>query len=123
MIRTVGSLCSGIESGTVAWKHLGFEYKWYSEIASFPNRVLDEKYSDVKNLGDMVNIPEKILAGEIEAPDMVCGGTPCQAFSFAGFQSAFPHFVFAVGCNSHCRDADRLLRSGLPNIRRRLSVI
>lgn len=87
MIRTVGSLCSGIESGTVAWKHLGFEYKWYSEIASFPNRVLDEKYSDVKNLGDMVNIPEKILAGEIEAPDMVCGGTPCQAFSFAGFQS------------------------------------
>ena len=87
MIRTVGSVCSGIESGTVAWKELGFDYQWYSEIASFPNRVLDEKYPQIKNLGDMVDIPEKIVSGEIEAPDMICGGTPCQAFSFAGFQS------------------------------------
>ncbi len=87
MIKTVGSICSGIESGTVAWKELGFSYKWYSEIAAFPNRVLSEKYSDVPNLGDMADIPEKICNKEIDSPDMICGGTPCQAFSFAGFQS------------------------------------
>ena len=87
MIKTIGSLCSGIESGTVAWYENAFEYKWYSEIANFPNRVLGEKYPGVPNLGDMVEIPEKIMNEEIEAPDMICGGTPCQAFSFAGFQS------------------------------------
>ena len=87
MIKTVGSICSGIESGTVAWKELDFSYKWYSEIANFPNRVLSEKYSEVQNLGDMVEIPEMIHNKEVEAPDMICGGTPCQAFSFAGFQS------------------------------------
>lgn len=87
MIKTVGSVCSGIESGTVAWEKYGFDFKWYSEIANFPNKVLKEKYSDIPNLGDMTVIPEKIRNGEIEAPDMICGGTPCQAFSFAGFQT------------------------------------
>lgn len=87
MIKTVGSICSGIESGTVAWKNLDFSYKWYSEIATFPKRILFEKYSNVPNLGDMVEIPEKIYKGSIESPDMICGGTPCQAFSFAGFQA------------------------------------
>lgn len=87
MIKTVGSLCSGIESGTVAWEELDFDYAWYSEIAEFPNRLLAEKYPNTVNLGDMVDIPEKILQGKVSSPDMICGGTPCQAFSFAGFQS------------------------------------
>jgi DNA (cytosine-5)-methyltransferase 1 len=86
VIKTVGSVCSGIESGTVAWKTYNFEYKWYSEIAAFPNRVLNEKYPEVPNLGDMKDIPKKILNGNIDTPDLICGGTPCQAFSFAGFQ-------------------------------------
>lgn len=29
-------------------------------------------------------LPRRILDGEIEAPDLLCGGTPCQAFSVAG---------------------------------------
>lgn len=87
MIKTIGSVCSGIESGTVAWKNLDFIYKWYSEIASFPNKVLAEKYTDIPNLGDMQEIPKKILRAEIDAPDLICGGTPCQAFSLAGFQT------------------------------------
>ena len=28
-----------------------------------------------------------ILEKSVTAPDLICGGTPCQAFSFAGFQS------------------------------------
>lgn len=87
MIKTVGSICSGIESGTVAWSNLNFDYKWYSEIAPFPNRLLNEKYGTIPNLGDMECIPEKLLNNEIDAPDLLCGGTPCQAFSLAGFQT------------------------------------
>lgn len=87
MIKTIGSLCSGIESGTVAWKNLGFKYEWYSEIADFPNQVLATKYPEIPNLGDMTFIPEKIESREVAAPDLICGGTPCQAFSFAGFQT------------------------------------
>lgn len=32
-------------------------------------------------------IPEKLLNREISAPDLICGGTPCQAFSLAGWQN------------------------------------
>lgn len=86
-IKRVGSICSGIEAASVAWEPLGFEFDWFSEIADFPSRVLSEKYQDIPNLGDMNDIPEKIKTGEIIAPDMICGGTPCQAFSLAGWKN------------------------------------
>lgn len=86
-IKRVGSICSGIEAASVAWEPLGFEFDWFSEIADFPSRVLSEKYQDIPNLGDMNDIPEMIKAGEIIAPDMICGGTPCQAFSLAGWKN------------------------------------
>ncbi len=86
MIRTVGSICSGIEAASVAWKPLGLEFSWFSEIAPFPSRVLYEKFPEIRNLGDMNNIPEALLEEKICAPDLICGGTPCQAFSLAGGQ-------------------------------------
>jgi DNA (cytosine-5)-methyltransferase 1 len=86
MIKTVGSVCSGIEAASVAWEPMGYEFDWFSEIADFPSRVLKEKYGNIPNLGDMTDIPSKIMNGEVTAPDLICGGTPCQAFSFAGFQ-------------------------------------
>jgi DNA (cytosine-5)-methyltransferase 1 len=36
----------------------------------------------------MTTLPERILSGEIEAPDLFCGGTPCQAFSVAGLRNS-----------------------------------
>lgn len=84
--KTVGSICSGIEAASVAWEPLGYEFKWFSEIASFPSRLLADKYPQVPNLGDMKNIAERIRSKEIYAPDIICGGTPCQAFSYAGWQ-------------------------------------
>ena len=35
----------------------------------------------------MNDIPEMIRNGSVEAPDMLCGGTPCQAFSLAGWRN------------------------------------
>lgn len=84
MIKTVGSICSGIEAASVAWRPLGLKFEWFSEIAPFPSRVLSEKFPQIVNLGDMNDIPEKLINKNICAPDIICGGTPCQAFSLAG---------------------------------------
>lgn len=86
-IKTVGSVCSGIEAASVAWEPLGMRFEWFSEIAAFPSLVLKEKYPSIRNLGDMMDIPSKLACSEIEAPDLICGGTPCQAFSLAGWKN------------------------------------
>lgn len=85
-IKSVGSICSGIEAASVAWKEFGYDFKWFSEIAEFQSRFLATKYTDIPNVGDMNAIPDLLSAEKIEAPDLICGGTPCQAFSLAGWQ-------------------------------------
>lgn len=79
-----GSVCSGIEAASVAWGPLGWHAAWFSEIEPFPCAVLSHHYPSVPNLGDMTALPERIRSGDVEAPDVFCGGTPCQAFSVAG---------------------------------------
>jgi DNA (cytosine-5)-methyltransferase 1 len=81
-----GSVCSGIEAASVAWHPLGWRAAWLSEIEPFPCKVLAHHYPTVANLGDMTTIAAKVLAGEVEAPDVLVGGTPCQAFSVAGLR-------------------------------------
>lgn len=83
-----GSVCSGIEAASVAWGVLGWEAAWFSEIEPFPSAVLAHHYPDVTNLGDMTALPDLITAGNVEAPDVLCGGTPCQAFSVAGLRKS-----------------------------------
>lgn len=83
-----GSVCSGIEAASVAWHPLGWTAAWLSEIEPFPCALLKHHYPDVPNHGDMTLLPEKILSGQVEAPDLFCGGTPCQAFSVAGLRNS-----------------------------------
>ena len=83
-----GSVCSGIEAASVAWGPLGWKAAWLSEIEPFPSAVLKHHYPDVPNLGDMTLLPDRIASGEVEAPDLFCGGTPCQAFSVAGLRKS-----------------------------------
>jgi site-specific DNA-cytosine methylase len=83
-----GSVCSGIEAASVAWHPLGWEAAWLSEIEPFPCAVLKHHYPQVPNLGDMTLLPNRIASGEVEAPDVFCGGTPCQAFSVAGLRQS-----------------------------------
>jgi DNA (cytosine-5)-methyltransferase 1 len=81
-----GSVCSGIEAASVAWHPLGWRAAWLAEIEPFPSAVLKHHYPEVPNLGDMTTLPDRIRSGEVEAPDLFCGGTPCQAFSVAGLR-------------------------------------
>ena len=87
MSISVGSVCSGIEAASVAWSKLDYQFEWFSEIEGFPSRVLRVRHPEVRNLGDMKGIPDLIRRGDIGAPDLICGGTPCQAFSLAGLKA------------------------------------
>jgi site-specific DNA-cytosine methylase len=81
---TFGSVCSGIEAASVAWHPIGWRADWFAEIEKFPSAVLAHHWPDVPNHGDMLLLPDMVARGEIPAPDVLVGGTPCQAFSVAG---------------------------------------
>lgn len=85
---TYASVCSGIEAVSVAWQDLDLKPLWLSEIEPFPCAVLAHHYPNIPNYGDMTTLPDRILSGEIEAPDILVGGTPCQAFSVAGLRNS-----------------------------------
>lgn len=48
-----GSVCSGVEAASLAWKPLGWTAKFYAEVEPFPSAVLEHRFPDVKNYGDM----------------------------------------------------------------------
>lgn len=81
-----GSVCSGIEAASKAWEPIGWKPAWFSEIEPFPSSVLAHHWPEVTNLGDMTKIADAVRAGDVEAPDVLVGGTPCQAFSIAGLR-------------------------------------
>lgn len=81
-----GSVCSGIEAASKAWEPLGWNPAWFSEIEPFPSAVLAHHWPEVTNLGDMTKIADPVRTGDVEAPDVLVGGTPCQAFSIAGLR-------------------------------------
>jgi DNA (cytosine-5)-methyltransferase 1 len=78
------SVCSGIESATVAWHGLGWQPVGFSEIEPFPSAVLAHHYPTVPNYGDMTKHETwPITPGTV---DLLVGGTPCQSFSVAGLR-------------------------------------
>ena len=83
-----GSVCSGVEAASLAWEPLGWQPAWFAEIEPFPAAVLAHRWPHVVNHGDMTRIASGVLTGDIEAPDVLVGGTPCQAFSVAGLRGS-----------------------------------
>lgn len=78
------SLFSGIEAASVAWEPLGWEAMAFCEIEPFPCAVLEHRFPSVPNLGDVSLVDWKEFVNERGRPDVVVGGSPCQAFSVAG---------------------------------------
>ena len=77
------TICSGIGAPEVAWTALGWEPVFASEIEKFPSAVLAHHRPGVPNYGDMTKFKEWPDVGTI---DLICAGTPCQAFSVAGLR-------------------------------------
>jgi DNA (cytosine-5)-methyltransferase 1 len=78
------SVCDGIGAAHVAWKPLGWQCSWTSEIEPFPAAVVDHHFG-FANVGDMTKITEEML-DEHGPVDLLVGGTPCQSFSVAGLR-------------------------------------
>lgn len=100
-----GSVCSGIEAATLAWRGLGWRPAFYSEIEAFPQAVLRHHWgcntvamsprrkSEARkpggtwNFGDFTTIrPRTLRRLGLPTIDILCGGTPCQSFSVAGLR-------------------------------------
>jgi DNA (cytosine-5)-methyltransferase 1 len=79
---TYGSVCSGIEAASVAWKPLGWKAAFVSEIEAFPRAVLAHHYPETPLHGDFTTIQ----SGDYQPIDLLVGGTPCQSFSIAGLR-------------------------------------
>ncbi len=75
------SICSGIEAASVAFEPLGWRPLAFSEIEAFPRAVLKHHYPDTPCHGDFTVLKDEPWV--VDA-DMLCGGTPCQAFSVVG---------------------------------------
>lgn len=77
-----GSLCSGIEAATAAWRPLGWRPAFYAEIEKFPSALLAHHYPEIPNHGDITAFAQ----WPDYAINVLVGGTPCQAFSLSGFR-------------------------------------
>jgi len=77
---TVGSLFSGIGGLDLGLERAGMKVIWQSEIDPYANRVLAKHWPGTPNYGNI----KEIDWDEIERPNIICGGYPCQPFSQAG---------------------------------------
>ena len=85
MIQKFLSVCSGIEAASVAFEPLGWKPLAFSEIEPFPRAVLAHHYPDTPIHGDFTELKDQEF---IVDADLLCGGTPCQAFSVAGLRKS-----------------------------------
>lgn len=96
------SVCSGIESATVAWHPLAWKAAAFSEIGEFPRAVLSHHYPEVPLFGDFT----EIQANDVGPIDVLVGGTPCQSFSIAGLRGGMDDDRGNLALE-FCRLADR----------------
>jgi len=81
------SLFDGMSCGQIALERAGIKVEKYyaSEIDKYAKQVIMKNYPNTIQLGDVTKWRE----WEIEQPDLIMGGSPCQGFSFAGKQLNF----------------------------------
>lgn len=81
------SLFDGISSGRIAFERAGISIEKYyaSEINRYAEIISEANYPDIIRLGDVTKWRE----WNIDRPDLICAGSPCQGFSMAGKHKNF----------------------------------
>jgi DNA (cytosine-5)-methyltransferase 1 len=76
------SVFDGMSCCQIALERAGISVNRYyaSEIDKYSKKVTMSNYPDTIQLGDV----QKVFAKDLEKIDLLCGGSPCQGFSFAG---------------------------------------
>jgi DNA (cytosine-5)-methyltransferase 1 len=77
---TVGSLFSGIGGLDLGLERAGMKVIWQSEIDKYCCKILKKHWPEVPNHGNI----KEINWQEIQKPNIIAGGYPCQPFSQAG---------------------------------------
>ena len=77
---TMGSLFSGIGGFELPAQWHGAKVLWQSEIEPWAVHLLQKRFPDAKQLGDITNIS----GSEIPPVDFITFGSPCQDMSVAG---------------------------------------
>ena len=118
MTLTVGSLFSGIGGFDLGLERAGMKVIWQSEIDPFACKVLKKHWPNVPNLGDIT----KVDWTNIERPDVICGGYPCQPFSTAGKRggNTDPRHLWPAMFNAICNLRPRYAL--MENVRGHLSM-
>jgi len=77
----IGSLFSGYGGLDIAVAALtGAEVAWHCENEKAPSKILEERFPNVPNLGDITQVDFK----QVEPVQILTGGFPCQDLSSAG---------------------------------------
>ena len=75
-----GSLFSGIGGFDLGFERAGMECAWQVEIDASCQKLLEQRFPNVKRHTDVRNVGR----ANLEPVDAICGGFPCQDLSVAG---------------------------------------
>jgi DNA (cytosine-5)-methyltransferase 1 len=114
----VGSLFSGIGGLDLGLERAGMDVIWQSEIDPYACKVLDKHWPTVPNLGNI----KEIDWSQVERPDVICGGYPCQPFSTAGKRQGEGDARHLWPCVRECIAELRPRYAVLENVRGHLSL-
>lgn len=108
------ALFDGMACGLEALKRAGIPVtKYYaSEIDKYAIQIAKKNHPEIIHIGDV----NKWREWDIEKPDLIIGGSPCQGFSFAGKQLAFDDprsklFFVMMDIINHHKPTYRLLEN------------
>lgn len=120
----LGSLFDGSGGFPLAGTINGMEPVWASEIETYPIRVTEARFPNMKQLGDVT----KIDGTAIEPVDVITFGSPCQDLSIAGNQAGIHEgersslFFEAVRIIKEMREHDRRTGRAVEHLRPRYAV-
>ena len=82
----VWSLFDGLSCASIVLRELNIPVELFlsSEVDKHALRVERDNFPDMVQVGSVTDINVDELVARYGAPDFLCGGSPCQSFSFSG---------------------------------------